>query len=136
MSRPPYVSPYLFLVFSSTTESSEEVNTIESLPIRSEPQIAQKPIYFSTTEISEELSKIDSFPILSEPQIVQKPILSSKTEFQLERRISEESRKIESLPQRAEKPWEPQMSSVGSSKLSPLLCHCISLLFFYSLYRI
>merc|ERR550532_1525872 len=126
MSRPPYVSPYLFLIYSSTTESSEEVKVIGK-----ESQIVQKPFYSLTTESS----KVESFPVRSEPQIVQKPIYSSTTEFQLERRMPEASRKIESLPQRAVKHWEPKMSSVGSPKLSQL-CHCISLLFFFSLNRI
>jgi len=120
------VSPYLFLIYSSTTESSEEVKVIGK-----ESQILQ-PFYSLTTESG----KVESFPVRSEPQIVQKPIYSSTTEFQpVERRMPEESRKIESLPQRADKPWEPKMSSVGSPKLSPL-CHCISLLFFFSLNRI
>jgi len=103
------VSPYLYLIYSSTTEASEEVNKIESLPIRSEPQIAQKPSYSSTTE------------------------------FQLETRLSEESSHIESLQvhselQIAAKRRGAQMSSVGSPKLSTL-CH-ITLLFLHSLYRV
>merc|ERR1719239_1946987 len=52
--RPSYVSPYLYLIYSTTTESSEEVNMIESLPIRSEQEIAQKPIYSLTTEFHSE----------------------------------------------------------------------------------
>jgi len=103
------VSPYLYLIYSTTTESSEEVNMIESLPIRSEQEIAQKPIYSLTTE------------------------------FHSEPRMSEESNKIEYLPFRsqpqiAEKPREAQMSSVGSPKPSPL-CQ-ILVVFFYSLYHI
>jgi len=134
MSTPPYVSPYLYLIYSTTTESSEEINMIESFPIVSENQIVQKPIY---SEMSEESS--ESFPIRSENQIVQKPIYSSTTEFHLERRMSEEtSRGIESLPQRAEKPKireVGQMSgNIGRPKLSPL---SITLIFFYhSFYRI
>ena len=103
------MSPYLYLIYSTTTESSEEVNMIESLPIRSEQEIAQKPIYSLTTE------------------------------FHSEPRMSEESRKIEYLPIRsqpqvAEKPREAQMSSVGSPKLS-MLCQ-ILVVFFYLLYHI
>lgn len=103
------MSPYLYLIYSTTTESSEEVNMIESLPIRSEQEIAQKPIYSLTTE------------------------------FHSEPRMSEESRKIEYLPIRsqpqiAEKPREAQMSNVGSPKLS-MLCQ-ILVVFFYSLYHI
>jgi len=139
MSRPPYVPPYLYLIYSSTTESSKEVNTIESLPIRSEPKIAQKSIYSSTAESSEEVNMIESLPMRSEHQIVQKPIYSLTTEFQFETRMPEESSKIESLPIRsepqiAENARGAQMSSVGSPKLSTL-CH-ISFLFLYSLHRI
>ena len=130
------MSPYLYLIYSSTTESSEEVNTIESLPMRSEPQIVQKPIYSLTTEfqfettMSEKSSKIESLPIRSEPQY------SSTTEFQLETRLSEESGKVESLPVRSEPQIadKPRMSGVGTPKLSTL-CH-ISLIIFYSLYLI
>merc|ERR1719234_494167 len=118
---------------------------IKSLPIRSEPEIVQKPIYSLTTEfhsgtrMSEEMSKIESLPIRSEPEITQKPIYSLTTEFHSETRMSEESSKIEYLsmlsqPQIAEKPSMAQMSSVGSPKLS-ILCQ-IFILFFYSLYRI
>jgi len=125
---------------------------IESFPIGSETQS-----YSLTTEMSVESSKF--LPIRSEHQVVQKPIYSSTTEFQLERRIPEEmSREIESLPQRAEKPirdlgqmggssvgspkysklantnWQMGSSSGGSPKLSPM---SITLLFFYySFYRI
>jgi len=103
------VSPYLYLIYFTTTESSEEVNMIESLPIWSEQEIAQKPIYSLTTEfhsesiMSEESRKIEYLPIRSQPQI-------------------------------AEKPREAQMSSVGNLKLSPQ-CQ-ILMVFFYSLYHI
>jgi len=132
MSTRPYVSPYLYLIYSSTTESSEELNMIESFPI------VQKPIYSLTeTEMSEESS--ESFPIRSEHQIAQKPIYSSTTEFHLERRMSEEtSRGIKSLPQRAEKPKIREMGqmsgNVGRPKLS--LLNITLLFFYYSFYRI
>merc|ERR1719234_472240 len=118
---------------------------IKSLPIRSEPEIVQKPIYSLTTEfhsgtrMSEEVNMIESLPIRSEPEITQKPIYSLTTEFHSETRMSEESSKIEYLPilsqpQIAEKPSVAQMSSVERPKLSTL-CH-ICMVFFYSLFRV
>jgi len=82
---------------------------------------------------------IESLPIRSEPEIAQKPIYSLTTEFNFETRMSEESSKIEYLPilsqpQIAEKPRMAQISSVGSPKLS-ILCQ-ICMVFFYSFYRI
>ena len=82
---------------------------------------------------------IESLPIRSEQEIDQKPIYSLTTEFHAEPIMPEESNKIEYLPIRsqpqiAEKPREAQMSSVGSPKLSTL-CQ-ILVVFFYSLYHI
>jgi len=82
---------------------------------------------------------IESLPIRSEPEIAQKQIYSLTTEFHSETRIPEESSKIEYLPilsqpQIAEKPSMAQMSSVGNPKLS-ILCQ-ICMVFFYSLFRV
>jgi len=82
---------------------------------------------------------IESLPIRSEPEIAQKPIYSLTTEFNFETRMPEESSKIEYLhilsqPQIAEKPSMAQVSSVGSPKLSTL-CKII-MVFIFSLYRI
>ena len=67
-------SPLLYLIFSSTTETSGEVVVTKSLPLRSEPQ------YSSTTELQSETRKSEEVSMIEYlPQISQKPRETSES---------------------------------------------------------